>query len=311
MEHRPYPKVGTGAPDGARAAREWVSTEKVHGANLVVATDGACCRIGKRKAWLDEGEPFFGWQLLRPALEVAAREVHRELGGDGVVRVYGELYGGAYPHPEVQPVPGVSAIQTGVWYAPEVRFAVFDILLERDDDADGVMLSHRELEALAPAAGLDLVPLLGRGTRADLDAMPVRYPSRVAAALGLPEIAGNFAEGFVLKADLRCPPALRATYKRKIPEFDEQRFDESAAFDPDQRLDLADFAEIGRRLINGPRVDSARSKLGEVGRDPLVEEVVLDVLVDIEATYPRAYAELGDDEEALREALVEAARGAV
>ncbi|MEZ4410289.1 MAG: RNA ligase family protein [Polyangiales bacterium] len=311
MEHRPYPKVGTGAPDGARAAREWVATEKVHGANLVVATDGERCRIGKRKAWLEDGEPFFGWKLLRPELEAAAREIHRALGAEGVVRVYGELYGGAYPHPDVTTAPGVSAIQTGVWYAPEVRFAAFDILVERDDDPEGVMLSHRELETLAPLAGLDVVPLLGRGSRADLDALPVRYPSRMSALLGLPEIAGNFAEGFVLKADLRCPPALRAAYKRKIPEFDEQRFDESAAFDPDQRLDLAGFTEIGRRLINGPRVDSARSKLGDVGADPLIEEVVLDVLVDLEATYPRAFAELGDDEEALRTALVEVARRAV
>lgn len=29
-----------------------VATEKVHGANLVVATDGERVRIGKRKAWL-------------------------------------------------------------------------------------------------------------------------------------------------------------------------------------------------------------------------------------------------------------------
>lgn len=31
------------------------------------------------------------------------------------VSVYGELFGGAYPHPEVAAVPGLQAVQKGIW----------------------------------------------------------------------------------------------------------------------------------------------------------------------------------------------------
>jgi hypothetical protein len=37
--------------------------------------------------------------------------------------VYGELFGGSYPHPFVPVEEAVSAVQTGVWYAPDVEFA--------------------------------------------------------------------------------------------------------------------------------------------------------------------------------------------
>ena len=53
-----------------------------------------------------------------------------------------------------------------------------------------------------------------------------------------------------------------------------------------------------------PRLASARSKLGEVTPELLADEVVLDVLVDLEATFPRAMRLLGGDgESALRRHL--------
>src|SRR5215204_953539 len=69
MEHRPYPKIPK-QHDGSRPplSGSWVATEKIHGANLVVATDGTHDEVGKRKAWLAHDEPFFGWQLLRSDL---------------------------------------------------------------------------------------------------------------------------------------------------------------------------------------------------------------------------------------------------
>src|SRR5687767_3024442 len=128
FEHRPYPKIPK-RHDGSRplAGGTWVATEKIHGANLVVATDGTRDAIGKRKAWLADDEPFFGWQLLRNDLVVAARSIRLALAisGASIVRLHGEIFGGAYPHPDVAPVRGMSAVQGGVWYAPDIRFALF------------------------------------------------------------------------------------------------------------------------------------------------------------------------------------------
>ena len=301
MEHLPYPKIPT-RPDGSSPSPGglWVATEKVHGAQVVVGTTGRVTRVGKRKAWLEDGEAFFGWQLLRGELEDAAQRVFEAQEGASVVRLYGELYGGAYPHPDVQASPGASPVQTGIWYSPNVRFVLFDVLVEAPGEADPTFLAHVEVERLAATHGIRMAPLLSRGPRAALEQLPVHFPTRVPAMLGLPPIQGNVAEGFVLKPDARARPAERYVVKHKIPELDEARFDESAPWNPDAALDLAQLQVLATRLVNPARIASARSK---VGTAPLAvgEEIVLDVLVDLEAAFPAAFRALSPDhDEALR-----------
>jgi hypothetical protein len=118
---------GPSSPGGT-----WVALEKVHGAQLVLGVQGGQVHFGKRKAWLSDEDPFFGWQLLRAKLGSAAPRVARAVGAEGdAVYLYGELFGGHYPHPNVPAVPGMVPVQTGIWYAPELHRAPFDILLAR------------------------------------------------------------------------------------------------------------------------------------------------------------------------------------
>jgi Rnl2 family RNA ligase len=305
VRHLQYPKIGVAS--GSAAAGQWIATEKLHGAQLVVATDGNTTRIGKRKAWLRADEPFFGWQLLRDRLTEAA---HAALPGPGWhVRLYGELYGGAYPHPDVRPVPGISAVQTGVWYAPDLRFALFDVLVQDGADDRGEYLPYASVGAVAAVAGLDTVPLLRRGRRGELDAVPTRFTTTVPAGLGLPALPDNLAEGIVLRADRALPADRRPSVKRKIAEFDERRFDESRPFDADARLTPAELCTIAERMVNPARLASARSK---VGTEPaaVADEVVLDVLVDLTDAFPAAMAALdGAAERTLRERVLAATAG--
>ncbi|MET7418690.1 RNA ligase family protein [Dactylosporangium sp. NPDC005555] len=303
MRHLAYPKIPTARQlsrpsAGSRAVGgPWIATEKIHGAQLVVAADGAVTRVGKRKAWLGGDEPFFGWQLLRPAFEQAARLALAD--GAATVRLYGELHGGHYPHPGVPPVPGASAVQTGVWYSPGVRFALFDVLDHQRPDDPGVYRTYAAVAKVAEAAGLDVVPLLARGTRASLDAVPVRFRTLVPS--GLPPIDGNLAEGVVLRPDAALAPQERTVVKAKIEEFDEQRFDESLPWDPYTRIPVDDLARIAAGLVNPPRVAGARSK---VGAGPLLDEIVLDVMVDLSEAHPAAVAALDDGQQAAIEDVV-------
>ena len=57
-------------------------------------------------------------------------------------------------------------------------------------------------------------------------------------------------------------------------------------------MDLGALTAFGRQLVNGPRFDSARSKLGEGPPQALIDEVILDVLVDLETAFPRAMRDL-------------------
>ncbi|WP_186762741.1 RNA ligase family protein [Lentzea tibetensis] len=307
VQHISYPKIPTAEQFGGTAVGgPWVATEKVHGAQLVVACDGRDVSVGKRKAWLRGDEPFFGWQLLRRNLEQAAKIALSHSGGASV-RVFGELYGGRYPHPDVPPASGAAAVQTGIWYSPDVRFALFDVLSHDDADDPGVFQPYAHVAAIADAAGLDVVPLLGRGTRSALDALPQRFPSRVPHVLGLPELPDNLAEGIVLRPDTPCSPEQRPIIKMKIDEFDEQRFDQSRPWDPQVRLPLADLCHIGRAMVNPARLASARSKVGPADLDELLDEVILDVMVDLSEAFPAAVAVLTDEEEAELHDVIRAA----
>nr|WP_052478364.1 RNA ligase family protein [Kibdelosporangium sp. MJ126-NF4]CEL17909.1 hypothetical protein [Kibdelosporangium sp. MJ126-NF4]CTQ90867.1 hypothetical protein [Kibdelosporangium sp. MJ126-NF4] len=279
-----------------------MATEKVHGAQLVIAFDGRDVSVGKRKAWLRGDEPFFGWQLLRSNLEQAVKVALARSGA--AVRIYGELYGGCYPHPKVAPIPGTAAVQTGIWYSPDIRFALFDVLIHDGPDDPGIFQPYAHVAAIAADADLDVVPLLARDTRSALDALPVRFRSRVPHMHGLPELPNNLAEGVVLRPDTPLPPQQRPIVKTKIDEFDEQRFDQSRPWDPQARLPLADLRQIGQAMVNPTRLASARSKVGPTGLDELLDEATLDVLVDLSQAFPAAMAALVDDEEAELQALI-------
>lgn len=300
MRFRTYAKIPKTHGDDARIATgPWVALEKLHGAHFVVAVqgrDGRDVYFGKRKEWLDADTPFFGWQLIAEDLRARVRLMANAAGAPPVFVAYGELLGGAYPHPDVVPVPGLSAVQTGIWYAPDIHWVVFDVLVARADDDDGIFLAHGEVETLAQAHGFLVPPLIRRGRRSELESVPVRASTRFPALLGLPPIADNIAEGIILKPDLRLAPADRQIIKRKIPEFDDAKFDESAAWIP-ERLSVDELLVWVERLVNPARMQSARSKVG-AARTAILDEIVLDVAVDLELTFREAWEACGSEGQA-------------
>jgi len=170
----------------------------------------------------------------------------------------------------------------------------FDVLTD-----DGPVWPYADVAAVAAEAGADVVPLLARGTRSTVDAVPVRFATLVPARLGLPALPGNVAEGLVLRPDARLPLAGRPVLKRKIPEFDEARFAGARPWEP--HLAGAAVGPLAAALVNPARIASARSKAGPDDGAALEEELVLDVLVDLVDAFP---ALLGRDD---LEAVVRAA----
>jgi hypothetical protein len=96
----------------------------------------------------------------------------------------------------------------------------------------------------------------------------------------------------------------------KIPEFDDARFDDSRPFDADAHLRVDELLRLADAMMNPMRRASARSKVGE-DEAAVVEEMVLDVWVDLEAMFGRRMGALTEDEaEAFRAGLWERAQGA-
>ena len=284
MDFFPFPKIV--ARPGPLPGGPWVATEKVHGANFVVGIDGPFTYFGKRRAWLHPDEPFFGWQLVRAYVGDGVRAVAHDLGVTQLF-AYGELCGGAYPHPEVPPAPGLAPVQTGVWYCPDIHWVLFDLLMVREGHPEWVDWST--MVKVAARHGLFTSPVLGRGNRTILEQLPVEFPSRVHQHFGLPPIEGNLAEGLVLRTERGG--AFRVLFKKKHPSFDEARFGEAEAWAPPY-LGVAELSYWANRLVNPARISSARSKVG-TGVQEIAEEVALDVAIDIDTTFPDGWSALG------------------
>lgn len=316
MRFRMFPKLHSALPDGAPEG-PYVALEKIHGAQLVVGVDAKeGVAIGKRKAWLGAEEPFFGWQILRGELERAAARVRDSLRGEGVasagseVVLYGELFGGGYPHPAVKSLGALTAVQTGIWYAPDLRVALFGVLVAAPEEGGGTLLGPSQVARLAEEAGLLSPPVLGRGSRAEVLSLGYRFPTRVPGLLGLPPIDGNVAEGFVMSLDRPGSFDAPMACKRKIPEMREAEFDGSEAFAPERVLPIGEILALVPRMVNRARLESARSKVGPDDEGALIDEVDLDVRVDLEAALPAAMRAMGgEEEEVLTGAIRMRARG--
>lgn len=258
----------------------WIVTEKIHGANFCLVTNGEAIRSAKRKAFLPDEEDFFGHRALVATLRPSVLGLHAEaLAEDpriALVYVYGELFGGGYPHPDVPPVAGVSPVQTGCWYAPGIHLCVFDVGVLHAGAAERIYLDQPVAARLCESAGLRFAVPLARGTYEDALAFPLGFETTVPALLGLPSLgATNRAEGVVLKPASaivvpRRAGSIRPVIKRKIPEFSEdERFHGaqrwSAPPAPAAGVPALDLLRAeASLLVNENRLAAAVSKVGAV-----------------------------------------------
>jgi Rnl2 family RNA ligase len=83
----------------------WVVTEKIHGSNFSFITDGKDIRCAKRSALLGSNEEFLNYQFIlekyRSNVLEAYKIVKQHSPDLEVMKIYGELFGGSYPHPDV------------------------------------------------------------------------------------------------------------------------------------------------------------------------------------------------------------------
>eukprot|EP00428_Durinskia_dybowskii_P024301 CAMPEP_0170246778 /NCGR_PEP_ID=MMETSP0116_2-20130129/23176_1 /TAXON_ID=400756 /ORGANISM="Durinskia baltica, Strain CSIRO CS-38" /LENGTH=408 /DNA_ID=CAMNT_0010497655 /DNA_START=91 /DNA_END=1317 /DNA_ORIENTATION=+ len=257
-----------GAAATTDEANRYVVTEKVHGANFCVIasfTDNdssqnapVSVKFAKRTAVIggaEDGEDFFSCRsvgLLRalaPRAELALRRLAQD-GADAegnvrAVHIYGELFGGAYPHPEVDVVDGLRPVQKGVWYSPSLEFIGFDMAVERAS-ADGCGSSRSFLDfsyakSTCEACGFLFVQPLCSGSLAECLEFDYEFETTIPPLLGLPALplgaAGggdgrNLAEGVVVRP-AREPRSLRGSrssrgarglFKRKIAAFSESQY---------------------------------------------------------------------------------------
>ena len=133
--------------------------------------------------------------------------------------VYGELFGGEYPHPLVKPVKGVMSVQKGIYYCPDVEWKAFDIydgedFVEWDEMKDLLYHSH--------------IPFIGELTRGPFIACKSYNPNfstLIPQEFNLPSFQlSNFennAEGIIIRPLKNLESgAGRVIFKIKTKDFD-------------------------------------------------------------------------------------------
>ena len=286
----------------------WVLSEKIHGANFsfILSSDGIA--YAKRKELLAWNDDFFAFQRVAERLQATLFQLLDLLGQDysfEKAQLYGELFGGAYPHPEVEAIDGLQAIQTGIYYHPDIQFAAFDLALT-DSDGQRRYLPYRDLMDYCEKLGLFYATPLLIGSLQQVLQFDTHIHSTIPAQFDLPPLDDfNLIEGVVIKPidDLIVATKkgdIRPILKIKNPEFsEEERFGEAqkwsylVATDNDAILFYVD--ELGR-FLNKNRLEAAISKIGHPNsperREQLRQLLWEDMLHSYQAQNPTIAMEL-------------------
>lgn len=281
---------------GCRPAEEnrWFATEKVHGANFAFLCDGQEVKCAKREQILsdseEENEGFFKYLTVKRRYEqnvlqlfglVAAR--FAAVGRAAVkLTLYGELFGGCYPHPSVAVDPSApeGGVQSGVYYCPQLEFVAYDLLTSFTVIDDEPVEHHEFSQFSQLLRDLESVKILAPPIIRESDYRGVTedgledFPSKVAHELfhlpPLPGGRGARAEGVVCKTDtcqqVRTKSGVeRCIFKRKITSFETVMRTTGAEVrlqDESQAVSAA-IRYIKSSLLNVNLLSSAVSKAGK------------------------------------------------
>lgn len=246
---------------------EFVVQEKVHGANLTFITDGKEIQCAKRTDLLKSGEKFFNYERVRDRYREKifetfklVQKIEPEM---DILYIFGELFGGNYPHPDVAKVPEAMKLQQGVYYSPDNDFYAFDLRVYNK--------SYLDLDQCAEIfekVGFLYAKTLFRGTFEECLKYPNEFQSNIAKWLGLPEIENNIAEGIVIKpVELQFLPTKdRVIIKNKNPKYEEKIIRKKKIKRPRPKLSkqAENLQEEVSAYINENRLNNVLSKVGEI-----------------------------------------------
>lgn len=315
-----FKKIKLNEQDFAKLEKvDWVVTEKIHGANFSFVYENGLLKFAKRKEYLSWDDDFFAFQGLVHKIENQILKVLEELSLDLEAEkyiIYGELFGGKYPHPELENNPDLQAIQTGIYYSPDIEFCAFDIAIE-DKEGKRYLDYSTAIEYFEKQNLLYVEPLLIGKLNETLN-FDTYINSQIPNKLGLPSLENNLIEGVVIKPfseieSLETRPIL----KIKNTEFEEEnKFHEAEKWThiPDlssDSVELSFLLEELRKYVNHNRLESAISKIGNLdltNEDRIAEikkEFLEDTITDFDDAYHDILKELSDTQQTwLKERLL-------
>ena len=281
----------------SRAADDhWVVTEKIHGANFSLVVDAGGVRCAKRDSVLDTDDDTFydGHRTILATHGAAAQQVfadvqqHADTPIDSIT-IFGELYGGRYPHPEVKaPGPPCGAVQQGVWYSPALEWAAYDLTTLATDGTRAYMPFKRLVELLAAHNMPCAEPLLVAPFQECVN-FKLPFQSKIAKRLGYPTLPDNQAEGVVIKpyaSEVMVPTIAKGKLVRAILKIKAEKFSELSDKKVVKGLEGAsDVHVLCKMCVNANRLAAVVSKTGKLtkrNRTEVTSRFIADVVEEVE-----------------------------
>ena len=269
---------------------EFVVQEKVHGANLSFWCDGQTIKCAKRTEFIKADDSFYRFNNVLKKYEKAIYKlfeiVKKERPELKVLTVFGELFGGGYPHPEIDRDKESVAIQKGIFYCPSSDFYAFDIMLNNES-----YLTVDQVNKLFEQCEFFYARTLFKGTLSEALKYENSFESKISAWLNLPSIEHNICEGVVIKPVI--PHFLhngsRVIIKNKNEKWEESKRYNKLQLDQDKISETAEkLAEEVLNYVTANRLNNVISKIGEVTQKDfgrLVGMLSKDVLEDFDKDY--------------------------
>ncbi len=282
---------------------EYVVQEKVHGANVSFITDGMRIVGAKRTELILDDEPFFNFHVVQDKYKDQIFALHKYLSeqfNTQTVTIFGELFGGAYPHPDIPIDENAKFVQRGIYYCPSNDFYAFDVLLDNEKYLDVETASQ-----LFDKFGFMFAKTLFKGSLTDCLAFSNEFKTTIPSEYGLPALEGNICEGIVIRP---LQPVYLRTGSRVLIKSKNQTWAENnnyidkeilrKLFHDGEELSVEAIflCEEIYQLITQNRLTNVISKIGDIDPNyPLGKVLGLfnkDVLNDFMKTYREKYAAL-------------------
>ena len=274
-------------------------TEKIHGTNTQIAyyPDEDKFVYGTRERELPHDEKCYNAQEIFDELQASVKVVHEIMRNSGSypnltsVILFGELYGGAYPHTDVEKDKHAIKVQKGVYYSQHNQWRAFDIAYTvSTDDYLHFVVGHDFFD-ICEVAYIDTVPLLAITDSLD-EALQWRSDceSVVSTLNDLPKIEGNIMEGVVIKPwqNDRWFGCHRVILKNKNDKFKERWREKKIDIQEEvPEIVKQAMSEISE-YINENRVNNVISHLGQVSAKDIGKIIAFateDALEDYKKDY--------------------------
>lgn len=285
---------------------EWIATEKMHGANCSIYSNGSQIKLAKRSGFLEENENFYGFRQIKSKLENPVNNIFNELKQQhselSYMIIFGELIGGWFPESPDNwegawtegrinsegtiMVPQKNrAVQEGIYYGNHCGIIVFDIWMIMKDKKQ-VYINYDEIMYLCDKNRLDVIKPLAKGTFNKVSNFDINFNSTIPKMWGytMTELANNLAEGIVVRpVDYNDIGFCKVKIKHDIfaTICDKSEFKKE---DTEQAVTI-----ILNGMINYERFYNVVTETGievcQENRDDIIREIIDDIIVDYHQRY--------------------------